>query len=309
MGKKQIDARALILSYIPERVGIPVMSFDYWVSCRLNKQAERMRDYRLLDSPMPGAWRFDDLFSAADGAVKDHFQNDRLNAAERVRGERWWESHRTEIKEDCRLFFLDLDSTEQIEDYPSAIQSLAKSTERILIDFQEIFLHLTKRQAYKLQRDLPAYASVTARDLDFVGAMLSMRPNQRRELKTMLTGQEHDSMETILERTESGEWGHWVNVRNKKYTETSKDNSVAGSWVSFCKQYQSRYMLQCPLITVFLMETLIAPGEGETVRIDKTRFGPAEIDLFLMFKYFLTEGGRGAVLDWLKARTEKGPGQ
>lgn len=297
MVQKKIDGRGFAIAYIARKLSMPRNLLSQYLSYQLGKEEATVDDYAVGKSPMK-RWKYDDFFAAVERAVAKYTKNENIREVRQKSVADKWSQEKEELKKVCRCFFFDVDVPERAPDFPEPVQSIMEHSNEMVKSFMPVFLQLDKQTAYKLQHDIQAYASVTSKDLAFVSAMIELPKEEKETLRASMSQMETVSAGTMLERLKSEEVRHWVNIGSKTYKDVCKHgNDVIKSWDSFYEQYTARYSLQALLLTPFLMLTLFVPNDEETVRLDKKRFGKAEVDLLLLFKYCLTEEAQDEVLE------------
>lgn len=297
MVQKKIDGRGFAIAYIAKKLSMPRILFSHYLSDELGKDEATIDGYAIGKSPMK-RWAYEDFFAAAEKAIETYTTNDRISDPRQKSVADKWEREKEELKKVCRCFFFDVDALERASDFPEPVQAIIEHSNEMVKSFMPVFLQLDKQTAYKLKNDIQAYASVTPKDLAFVSAMIELPKEEKETLRASMSQMETVSAGTMLERLKSEEVRHWVNIGSKTYKDTCKHGKdVQKSWDSFYEQYTTRYSLQALLLTPFLMLTLFVPNDEETVRLDKKRFGKAEVDLLLLFKYCLTEEAQDEVLE------------
>lgn len=295
MLKKKTDGRGFAISYIAEALSIPLKKFCYWLS---DEQEENKSEYTLYryatGQGVMRHWTFDEFFQEASEAVQRYCDNEDISSTEKDRIEALWEEEQEKIKRGCAIFFVDPDAPER------SLEESEKIKLDGLNDIKSFFFMLDEQAAYKLQRHFSAYVNISADDFAFIMAILDMAEKERDSLKEDMLQMETIGAGEMLERLKSDEVQHWVNIRNADYRDICrKGHDVEKSWSSFKEEYVKIGVLQALMLLNLLVVMFITPPVDGQYDLDTRRFGTAEIDLLLLFKYCLAETAQAKVLQKL----------
>lgn len=159
--------------------------------------------------------------------------------------------------------------------------------EKLLSTFEARFMELDPRTAARLEYNFEAFARLSINDCRFVLAMQVRKGEDRVELGKQLRGITLP-VGVIWEQLDPEELVCWKAIRDK--ADKGKGRLLIGeSWIAFRDRLKAIPLERALSVCLFLEYTL--PRQDGT-----EPFSPEEIDLFLMFKYCLTEETQEKVL-------------
>ena len=296
--KDQLIVRGKIFACVPEFLGIVTdyrrEKFIQLMAGELHISGRTIQSWSAPDRKMPDSesYSLENLWNAITVAVAKYTAEKSTPPDQRERVVLKWKERGPFIRALLETAFADVYQTDQ------------SGVDRVLSQMGESAASLPPLFAYKLFKDFDGYCTITDRDLPMLARLLGGSAHERRELCERIAAAETRPTGEIIGVLMGRDMGHWREIRNSDYKKNFENgkNPSSASWEGFTEK--ARGLRFDKLVVLLNFVTLAWPDETGA-----SCFGTAEIDLFLQYKYCLTEDGRGAVLDWLKARTEKGPGQ
>lgn len=302
---KTTDNRGLALGYIAEylesRLGFRKGDFIEWVSEEKKGKSETtLRRYIKGDTPMK-SWSFEEFWALVDKTVQLYLEYDDDKRPLAPHAAEIWEREKDTQEGFCRTFFLDLDAPERAADFPEAGQGLFETADwgkqHFLDSIKSVFEALNEDIAYSLQKNFPAFASVTKEDIAFWDEILNMTEEEKEQQKAaMLQGATVDAG-TMLACLQSEEVRCWVNLRNGDYKDTARN--AKGIWERFSEKFMALMPWQYPATACFLLLPLLVASAGADPaarKIDVPLPTQEDIDLLLLFKYCLAPEERDRLL-------------
>ena len=240
--------------------------------------------------PDKSKYDYENFCAALENGVLDYLEEettaDGKEAEKQETVRQRWETERGFIQ-----LFIEAAYLVPGEELPFITQLRAEyepTKKKLLATFEVPFMTLDPRTAARLERNFEAFASLSTKDFRFVAAMLSRKGEDRAELGKQLRGITLP-VGAILEQLDPEELVCWKAIRNK--ADKGKGRLLTGeSWIAFRDRLEVLPLERALSVCLFLEYTLPRPDGTEPL-------GPEEIDLFLIFKYCLTEEAQDEVLE------------
>lgn len=297
--------RSDLLTLIPDILGMSHRNFNELVSTYLNKSsdggplsASALDQARKRESM---SYSYEAFSTALDNAMEyylnQRFQQRSAKAAKQAATRQNWEENREVI----HLLIASVYTAPGAPLIPYKTE-LDEAMDRLVRSWESRFMALDPWTAARVERNFSLLDDVTGDDSAFVSSLLKLTEAERAHLGEWLPSLDCPTAGVMLERIDPKELSFWKGLWSRACW-GGKVPLTGESWIRF-KEKVRALPLDRALALLMFLDYILPAQDGVAAR-----FGPEGMDLFLMFKFFLTEDGRGAVLDWLKARTEKGPGQ
>lgn len=256
-------------------------------------------------------WSFDEFWNRVEYVVQ-FYADEKCSDVLRE-----WESKKGELEPICRELFFDINAPERSADFPPAARIFAEDFEakkgRMLDTLTEILQMLGDANEYTLyrySRGFSAFASITEDDLKFIVKVLDMTEAEKAGLRDRMEKQETVDAVTMLDRMYSEELRTWLELRNNSFANTiNHREGIQKSIEEFLKKCNNLSGWRLFVLHRFIFLALVGPGieehleekieQGEKIILDPLRFSNAEIDLFLMFKYILTDAAKKEIMNFL----------
>ncbi len=298
-GKKDIRGFALwyIAEYLESRLGFRKNDFLEWISEMEGGTSEKtLTRYIRGDTPMK-RWTFSQFWSMVEEAVGHYLEYEEFGQSLAPHAAEIWEQEKETQEALCRLFFLDLDAPERVEDFPEHGRRLFEDAEaykqQFLDELKPVFGLLDKAIQYKIQANFAAIATVTTEDITFWRNIQSMTAEEKEaQRRLMLQGATVDAG-IMLANLGNEEMRCWVNLRDRDYRDTARN--AKEPWAQFSEKFRELAPWQFPMTAWFFItpfQVACAKGEATDGKIEVQLPMREDIDLLLLFKYCLAEEER-----------------
>ncbi len=248
------------------------------------------------------SYSYEEFSTALDKAMEDYlgqeFPKSKEKAAKQEATRHKWE----EKREFIHLMIATMYSDPSDAVFIKYRAELDEAMDRLLHSWESRFMGLDPWTAAQVECNFSLLDDVTGEDTAFVSSMLKLTEAERVHLGEWLPGLDCPTAGAMLERLDPEGLSFWKGLWSKA-GRGGKVPLTGECWIRFREKVRA-LPLERALALLMFLDYILPAHEGAAAR-----FGPEGMDLFLMFKYFLTVDGRGAVLDWLEARTKEGPGQ
>lgn len=285
------DSRNLALSYIAhcldQQLGFPISDFFKTLTAVGEIKSEKTLWRNFYSETPVRIGNFETFWAMVETAVETFLNT---SSYEKRTASKTWSAKKDEWKQLCRSFF-----TWQ----GGRSEEMERARKKVLDQFKPVFNLLDKGTAYSLQHNFPALAAVTIDDVSFLLSFLARTDAEKEALMEKMLQCKTVDTNTMLGYVKSKEMQCWVNLIKGDYSDTAR-RTPNDIWELFAEKFIGLSLPQYFIVLSFLEVPLlqqtneINPKTGKiTIRLP----GSVDLDLLLLFKYFLVPEERKKLLE------------